>query len=343
MTDEQQVGKGSVHESPEVPPKPGPPPTPGNAIWNWLWQGPRAAELRRTIESRTEHSLTLLARAQGTLAAARALTTTAREGGAPSAVLVRLYLDACAFALQSLREARGEPATDGQSLVDVRLDLSLPADTFERGRETYDTFRSLDTASIWQRAPTSDQVQELGILAASLVQLAQQPRKALENVWFARLTRIGVPFVLLVIVALAGGSAWREAQNARGTRFPWRASSTFSAEQGCVSPSQQCAETRFFFSTNHEQSPWIEFDLGRQGRVSHVKVRNRSDCEGCAERALPLVVEVSDDRRTWKEVARKTDSFEEWTASFPPKQARWLRLKAEKRTFLHLKQVRIRN
>ena len=73
--------------------------------------------------------------------------------------------------------------------------------------------------------------------------------------------------------------------------------------------------------------------------MSRVRVLNRDDC--CAERAIPLVVEVSLDRHGWHEVARRKDQFEDWTAKFSPVSARYVRLRVPRRSILHLKSVRI--
>jgi hypothetical protein len=91
--------------------------------------------------------------------------------------------------------------------------------------------------------------------------------------------------------------------------------------------------------TLEEESPWLEFDLGRVHSVSGVRVTNRVEC--CLERAQPLVVSVSTDQRKWKEVARSSERFADWKQSFATVQARWVRFEIPKRTNLHLKRVRI--
>jgi hypothetical protein len=58
-------------------------------------------------------------------------------------------------------------------------------------------------------------------------------------------------------------------------------------------------------------------------------------------RATPLVIEVSKDRQTWKAVARRDEAFELWSASFAATTTRWVRERAARRTFLHLREVRI--
>lgn len=98
-------------------------------------------------------------------------------------------------------------------------------------------------------------------------------------------------------------------------------------------------ETKILFHTNEEQNPWYEIDLGAPTSVKAVEVRNRSD--GFADRAVPLAVEVSDDRNTWTEIGQRTTTFDTWRLTIPPRTARYVRLRALKRTWLHLERVSI--
>lgn len=95
----------------------------------------------------------------------------------------------------------------------------------------------------------------------------------------------------------------------------------------------------FFVHTQEEQSPWIEFDLGAEQKISAVRIDNRMDC--CMDRAAPIVVEASSDQHHWQTAARRDSSFTSWLATFAPMNARWVRLRLEKRTSLHLRRVRI--
>ena len=80
-------------------------------------------------------------------------------------------------------------------------------------------------------------------------------------------------------------------------------------------------------------------DLQTVKRIGRVTVVNRSDC--CLERAHPLVIEVSTDGTSWKEVARRTELFRTWRATFGVQQSRYVRLRALRRTHLHFKDVRV--
>jgi hypothetical protein len=119
---------------------------------------------------------------------------------------------------------------------------------------------------------------------------------------------------------------------------PWRAS---SSAYECHPQQNECggAHSAMFFHTTEEDSPWVEFDLGSPQKLGRVQVVNREDC--CPERAVPLVVEVSDDRTHWRSVARATESFRDWEMSFDPVKARYLRLRVDRRSLLHLVRVSV--
>jgi len=114
---------------------------------------------------------------------------------------------------------------------------------------------------------------------------------------------------------------------------PWRASSTLDV---CKPQEHWCADavTDIFFCTTDENDPWVEFDLGDRKTFSRLVVKNRSDC--CPDRAVPLALEVSDDRTSWREVARRNDTFSTWRAEFPATRARYARLRVLRRSILHL-------
>ncbi len=152
--------------------------------------------------------------------------------------------------------------------------------------------------------------------------------------------RLGGVFALLVsvivggIFAAHGYRAWRDL--ARGK--PW---STSSSAMTCEPARHRCgtASTDILFHTKEEDNPWFQVDLGAARRITKVEIRNRRDC--CPDRAIPLVVETSLDGAQWIEVGRRTDSFFEWTAQFPPREARFVRARALRVTILHLRGLRV--
>ena len=97
--------------------------------------------------------------------------------------------------------------------------------------------------------------------------------------------------------------------------------------------------TSIFFHTREEEQPWVEMDLDAPTKFSSVSVRNRTD--SLQERAVPLVLEVSDDRQSWRQLAQRQDFFNVWTPSFDAVSARYVRLRATRKTFLHLEAVQV--
>jgi hypothetical protein len=120
---------------------------------------------------------------------------------------------------------------------------------------------------------------------------------------------------------------------------PWRASSSLYT---CNPSARQCGgvTTAIFFHTREEQEPWVEIDLQSVTRISRVEVDNRSD--GGAERAVPLIVEVSTDGAKYTKVAERWELFSTWEAKFEPIEARYVRLRSPRQTMLHLERVSVR-
>ncbi len=142
---------------------------------------------------------------------------------------------------------------------------------------------------------------------------------------------------LLALGAVRALSWWRAPPDlARGQ--PWSASSSAGT---CEPERGQCAgeQTRVRFYTREEPGPWYRVDLGQPRTFSRVTVRNRGDA--LLERAIPLVLEVSDDGATWREVARRGDAFAVWEARFPPATARYLRARVDRTSVLHLEGVEV--
>lgn len=125
---------------------------------------------------------------------------------------------------------------------------------------------------------------------------------------------------------LAAGKAWRVSSKAFDCK---------PAEKSCGG-----ASSAMFFHTQQDESPWVEIDLGKSTRFGRVEVENREDC--CQERAVPLVIETRDDGTEFREVARTTEVFSDWAATFKPVTARYVRVRIDRREYLHLVRVSVR-
>jgi F5/8 type C domain-containing protein len=181
---------------------------------------------------------------------------------------------------------------------------------------------------------------QLRTLAQSAIELGSPGSRAVRALLFQRFVRLFAACLLVASVAalgvLAAVYAGQKPNLAAGK--PWRASSTWAV---CKPEIRTCGVLRsgIFFHTLEDPQPWVEFDLSTPTSFSEVYVRNRTD--SVPDRAIPLVIEVSDDAKTWRPVARRDDSFRTWTASFPSVTARYVRLRVDRRSYLHLEAVEI--
>jgi hypothetical protein len=117
---------------------------------------------------------------------------------------------------------------------------------------------------------------------------------------------------------------------------PWTAS---SAEPGYdthgVGPSSRGP---LFFHTTNSDHPWLEIDLGDEHLIRSVLIKNRADC--CAERSMPLNVEVFDGAR-WNLIAQRRSPFSVWEYDVPPVRARRVRVRLAGTGYLHLRRISI--
>jgi F5/8 type C domain-containing protein len=266
------------------------------------------------------------------------------EHGPADAVGCELYCQAIYWGLLARRPADSGD-TERAALADVFAD-SEPA-LLERcagGAEQAASLGArLEQASFSALAdlPESERASLLGDVRRFADNLLYERDTELERVWTRRLLWTSAAAVLIATAIVASPrllDLW-EAQRDLAQNKPWTASSR-APDSGCQSPAQRCPESPdFFFHTNKEQSPWLAIDLESVQTISSLRVRNRRGC--CLDRAVPLVVETSVDQQKWTEVARNEEEFGEWKASFTPTQARWVRLRVPRKTWLHLRRVRV--
>lgn len=150
-------------------------------------------------------------------------------------------------------------------------------------------------------------------------------------------TRLAI-VALLALALLAGASRGVRALHGRDIAVgkKWRTSTGQAAASGTV-PKSTSAD--YFFHTKEEPNPWFEVDLGAPTTVGSVVMENRRDC--CFARALPVIVELSNDAKTFREVGKTTEEFRSVRVSFAPTSARYVRLRVPHRSFLHLAEVGI--
>ncbi len=210
----------------------------------------------------------------------------------------------------------------------------LPERTVALLAATIDHDRALDDDSL------NAAMLEVQATARAMLDSAEAPERFIAAREHWRIVRRVLSFVLMLVVMPFGYLFAQKAVElpdlAKGK--PWRASSKFA---DCHPERIECAgvRTRIFFHTLQEKDPWVEMDLQAPTAFSSVSVYNRTD--GVPERAVPLIVEVGDDQKTWRVLGRRDSEFREWKVTFPTTTARYVRVRAPRETLLHLDAVKV--
>ena len=310
-----------------------------NRLIEWFWRGAALAEAERT-PSVSERSSRLTQRAA--FANDWANITLLSNPAEPDyeAIASELYRQSVFWSASARAASEQEAVWSG--LDDASLEpVAEGLETREALRETlrrgsFGYFAELPPLELG-RARVSLRALAQSLLLESAAQ--QNPLEALKK---ERATRVAA----LVLVVLAGLFVVRALYQAHlassdlALGKPWHLSSNYG-EGGCTSPEQECqGNSGYFFHTRlPENHPWIEFDLQTEQAISGVEIENRRDC--CFERAVPLLVEVSADQKHWQLAARRDTVFSSWRAAFDTVHARYLRLRVDKVSALHLARVRI--
>ncbi len=177
----------------------------------------------------------------------------------------------------------------------------------------------------------------VGALLSRAVDRHQQTELVLLERWL----RTGIVLLTVGAVASVGGAMIHSALLGPdlATDRPW---TTSSAGGPCDPRRRRCGskQTWIFFHTKRERNPWYQVDLGARRAFSRVEIVNRREC--CKDKAVPLVLEVGNDGKSWKQIARRTEEFGEWIAVFPRQTARYVRLRVDRKSTLHLERVSVR-
>jgi hypothetical protein len=346
-------------DAPEIPAAPPPAAAPPAAprkpgrfrrTVEWFWRGRALAELRKEGIAGSPRASELLRR--GFLAlevAKRTLDPPERfAAGPPDAVAWELSRQAVYWGLRADRVLTTGTDDAGLTLAELS-DAARPRLIAAAGGEAELGAINPALSGVTFVEQSELALDELGRSAHALNRFArallldlERPRVHLDRVWFQRLWRCGGLLALLLLLVFgafkANGMLLESRDVARGK--PWRTSSVYTATTSCPSPKQKCAESPFFFfHTLDDDRPWLEIDLQSKQRIVGAIIENREDC--CADRAVPLVIQVSTDHKNWKEVARRTEIFGTWSPTFAPVSARWVRIMVMKKTSLHLHRASI--
>jgi len=254
--------------------------------------------------------------------------------GAQPAVLLALYSDAIYWMLAARRPGGDELPPDLRALWDTATPQALAPGgpdhpTAEALRPTLvDDYKPRSLA-----VPAADAARARAF-AEALLWDSEAPLRRVNLVRAQRWMRLGAAALAVVLVIAGVRALARGPDLAAGKSF--RISKEWSGWPSCLT-SGDCKD--LMFHTDTDTNPWVELDLGAPKTIKRVEVGNREDC--CQDRALPLIVELSTDQKRWTQVARRDPEFVTWTATFPPKSARYVRLKVLRPSVLHLRSVAV--
>jgi hypothetical protein len=336
-TTEQSTIAGNGSSAPSSPDRAG--------VWEWVTRRRALRHARKDSANGPPEVLTLQERAREIALVADRLFDAVEPVSAATgqALAADLYRQSLLWSLAARAPAgsRGADPTQLWELTGANDLLALPQQPGERQRAIealaqadFRTFCSLGESERQRLAS------QLRTLAHSALDLGRPGDRLVRKLLFQRFVRSFFSVLLLsAIVAVAVVAAdyvGRKPNLAAGK--PWRASSSWAP---CEPEVKRCGPLRakIFFHTREDTTPWVEFDLLTATTFSEVYVRNRTD--SVPDRAVPLVIEVSDDATNWRTVARRDDTFKTWTASFAPVTARYVRLRVDRRSYLHLEVVEI--
>ncbi|HET9954235.1 MAG TPA: discoidin domain-containing protein [Polyangiaceae bacterium] len=323
------------------------------AFFSWFWLGAAIAQ-ERARAAGNERYQWFAKRARETNAAAHAVTEAREIPGAEAALPLacELFRQSAHWSLAALNSLGSTSPVDAASVgASARLWNSTDRDLLvyaTGGPATFLEMQAVCTSPQPLAAIEQRSLIELGrlhldlrLFSDRLLELVESPRRRLSTLKLKRALRLALPFLVLVVVA--GGALaiadYREKKSDLTLNKPWTTSSNANVG-GCPSPHQVCSdEPPYFFHTAEEATPWIEIDLGREESFHGIRIHNRTDC--CRERAVPLVVEVSNDRSKYSLVARQESNFRRWKQTFAPTKARYVRVRALKRTMLHLSRIMV--
>ncbi|HYQ00895.1 MAG TPA: discoidin domain-containing protein [Polyangiaceae bacterium] len=310
---------------------------PGGKVVDWLLARTELAQARAAASEFTSEQREFLRRAKlalelGELAYAPGNTV---RSGSTAPLATNLFRQAVYWALLSQRP-KGDPISPEQlwSETDRSVLQSVAGNDGE-----YAYLSVVMRSTFVELAEGTEEAQRTGAaqlrnVAKRVVSNAQGVIWRFEWAKVKRVLRVGL--VLLVPVA-AVIALWPEKRDlAKGV--PWHVSSS-AAE--CHPDKHECGEvkTDILFHTALEKNPWFEYDFGAPIAFSSLTIKNRSDYG--QDRTVPLVVEVSNDDKSFTEVAKREAVFDVWKPSFPTQHARYLRLRIPRDSMLHLEAIKV--
>lgn len=309
----------------------------GRSVVDWLLARTELAQARAAAARFTGEQREFLRRAKlalelGELAFAPGNVV---RSGSTAPLATNLFRQAVYWALLAQRPS-GEKVSPEQLWAETDRSVLQPV----AGNESEYAYLTIVMRSTFvELAEGTEEAQRTGAVqlrsvAKRLVNDSQRVVWQLEWAMAKRFIRVALAIIIPVAAVIA---LWPEKKDlAKGV--PWHVSSS-AAE--CHPEKHECGEvkTDILFHTALEKNPWFEYDFGAPIAFSSLTIKNRSDYG--PERAVPLVVEVSNDDKSFTEVARREAIFTVWKPSFPTQHARYLRLRIARDSMLHLEAIKV--
>lgn len=326
-----------------------------NGAFDWLFQRQQIRAARARIAGRSDWAKLCQARSKACLSLSDSIVDALENASAMAPENLAVCRLACQWILCS--DAAGPRPLD-QSLA--QFDAQILATACGGSGKVEEIRKVLLRTSFDDGGLPAPQIEKdleaLRAFSRSVSDLID-PEQAYQKVVSRAVLRVAALVVILLVIGGGVGYAARGALK-RGVSLgganvsasggagagtfdgvPWRASSKYA---DCDPAKHTCGgvTTDIFFHTNEDDAPWIEFDLGKPKQIREVRIKNRGDTDPA--RAVPLVVETSVDQKTWQQAGQRNEPFSEWTATFNPTSARYVRLRVLRKTYFHLEGVWIR-
>ena len=313
----------------------------GKRILEWFWRGHALARVRAAAGDVAAERRALVCRAKVAFDLARRTLAPETDAAGAAGVAAELFRQAAYWALLALSADRTRVSPQALWAAADRTVL-LEAAGGPDDLAAIQVLFNLGFVDLADQPPAAQRtaVVQLERFATGMLAASRKPLIELEEVKIQRFFGVSLLIVgvLAIAVLLTAGVRRITRQPNLAAGKSWTASSEYAK---CHPEERQCvgAVTDIFFHTNADDNPWFEYDFGAPMRFSSLTVGNRRDYG--PERAVPLIAEVSNDRKTYTEIARRTEVFDTWHPKFAPQRARYLRLRVARVSWLHLEAVEV--
>ncbi len=266
----------------------------------------------------------------------------ALDRGASDLSALLLLVSSIRHGARALARHRGQP-------VESAWKVALGEESVRREWERSSVAVRRDTEQLITPAETQDDQLTASPLrdhriaanrvAFALLAVLERCRVRTRRLLVIRAIRIGTAVVLTLFIGLVTWSRIAPRNLARNATVTV---SSNNAKHGVpVTGAVDGVRDKYGFHTDRESNPWVQLDLGRARLIRRVVVYNREGPN--TSRAVPLVVETSDDGQQWEPFAERGEDFHRWVATGQAAvRTRYVRLTARRKsTFLHLAEIEV--